>query len=171
VGRPGALPGPALLVDPRAGVIVTHRAATTADAPRLLELRRESILALAPHGMSNPEAEAWAANLTIGGMETKIREMDIWTAAIGGRVVGWGAVRGNRLEGLYTDPEFAGQGIGTELLGRLEHLMRTRGVQTVRADASANAEGFYLRRGYEPDGPLRGGGARPIRKTLPPAPC
>jgi putative acetyltransferase len=47
-------------------------------------------------------------------------------------VVGWGAIRGERVEGLYTDPEFAGRGIGTKLLGSLEGLMRGRGVPAVR---------------------------------------
>ena len=115
--------------------------------------------------MPASDVESWAANLTVQGMERRIREMEAWVAEIGGRLVGFGAVRGDRLEGLYTDPEFAGQGIGTELLGKLEALMRTRGVQTVRAEASSNAEGYYLRRGYELAGPWIGAG-REIAKRL-----
>ena len=79
---------------------------------------------------------------------------------------GWGAIRGDRLEGLYTDPEFAGRGIGTELLGVLEGLMRERGILTVRAEASSNAEEFYLRRGYEPVGLPTPEGTLPIAKRL-----
>ena len=135
------------------------------DAARLFELRRESIIALAPHGMSVSEAEIWARNLSVSGMELKIREMEILVAEINGQVVGWGAIRGDRLEGLYTDPDFAGRGIGTELLSKLEALMRTRGIRTIRAEASLNAEGFYLRRGYEPLGPPLGA-ARQIIKQL-----
>jgi putative acetyltransferase len=142
-------------VDPRAGVITTHRVAAPEDAQQLFELRRKSIIALAPSGMSRSEAGIWASNLTIAGMETKIREMEIWIAEIDGQIVGWGAIRGDRLEGLYTDPEFAGRGIGTDLLGKLEALMRARGTQTIRAAASSNAEGYYLRPG------LRAGRASP----------
>jgi putative acetyltransferase len=80
-------------------------------------------------------------------------------------VVGWGAIAGDCLEGLYTDPDFAGRGIGTELLGVLERLMRNRGALAVRAEASANALGFYLRRGYRPIGPVSPEGARPIMKA------
>jgi putative acetyltransferase len=146
-------------------VIATHRPATPDDAPRLFELRRESIIALAPHGMSVSDAEIWARNLSIRGMELKIREMEILVAEIDGQVVGWGAICGDRLEGLYTDPDFAGRGIGTELLSKLEVLMLARGVRTIRAEASLNAEGFYLRRGYEPLGsPI--GAARQIIKRL-----
>ena len=143
-----------------------HRLATLDDARRLFELRRKSILALAPKGMSVAQAEIWAANLTVAGMEGKIREMEIWIVALNDTVVGWGALRGDQLEGLYTDPEFAGQGIGTELLGMLEGLMRERGLPAVRAQASSNAEEFYLRRGYQPIGLRTPAGAQPVTKRL-----
>jgi putative acetyltransferase len=117
--------------------------------------------------MSVSQAEIWAANLTVAGMDRKIREMEIWVAELNGRTVGWGAIRGDRVEGLYTDPEFVGQGIGTELLAKLEALMRGRHIRTIRTEASSNAEGFYPRRGYEPIGPhLPGEEARPLAKRL-----
>jgi putative acetyltransferase len=144
----------------------THRPATLDDTNRLLELRRQSITELAPKGMSIAEATGWAEELTVAGMEWKIRELEIWVAELSKTVVGWGAIRGDRLEGLYTDPEFAGQGIGTELLGLLEGLMRGRGIAAVCAESSSNAEAFYLRRGYERAGPRTSKGAQPIRKRL-----
>jgi putative acetyltransferase len=129
-----------------------HRLATLADAKRLFELRRQAIIVLAPKTMSVAEAETWAATLTVEGMERKLCELEIWVAELTRAVVGWGAIRGDRLEGLYTAPELAGRGIGTELLGLLEALMRTRGIATVMLDASANAEAFYCKRGYAPVG-------------------
>jgi putative acetyltransferase len=116
--------------------------------------------------MSVVEAETWAATLTVEGMERKVRELEIWVAEVRGAVVGWGAIRGDRLEGLYTDPEFTGRGVGTELLNLLEELMRGRGIPAIMAEASANAEEFYRRRGYEPVGPRTPEGAQPMRKRL-----
>jgi putative acetyltransferase len=144
-----------------------HRLATLNDANRLFELRRQSITELAAKGMSIAEAASWAEKLTVAGMQRKICELEIWVAEISEKVVGWAAIRGDRLEGLYTDPEFAGRGIGTELLGLLEGLMRGRGIPAVRAEASSNAEEFYLRRGYERTDPRTSEGAQPIRKRLP----
>jgi putative acetyltransferase len=144
----------------------TYRLATLGDAKRLLELRRESILALAPDGTSDAQAQSWAADLSLHGMERKIDEMEIWIVELNDTVVGWGAIRDDRLEGLYTDPAFAGRGIGTELLGTLETLMRERGIPAVRAEASWNAEAFYLRRGYMIVGVRTPEGARPIMKPL-----
>lgn len=143
-----------------------HRKATRRDAKRLFELRRKSILELAPSGMAVAQSERWAVAVTIEGMEQKIREMEVWVAEVKGTIVGWVAMRGDCLEGLYTDPEFAGRGVATELLGLAEQWMRERGIETIRAEASWNSEAFYLRRGYEPAGPRPSDGARPIVKRL-----
>ena len=144
-----------------------HRLATLDDATRLFEVRRRSILELALSGMSVAEAEAWAMQLAPSGMEHKLREMEIWIAERGGRVAGWGAIREGVLEGLYTAPEHAGQGIGAALLDLLEGLLRGRGFEAVHADASPNALGFYLRRGYRVTGPKTPVGAWPITRQLP----
>ena len=147
-------------------VKTTHRQAAPEDARRLFDIRQKSIIALAPRAMPVALAEMWAADLTIVGMRRKIRELEIWVADRDGTAVGWGAIHGDRLEGLYTAPEFAGQGIATQLLGLLEGLMRERGIAAVQADASANAEEFYRRRGYTAVGDRTPEGARPIAKRL-----
>jgi putative acetyltransferase len=143
-----------------------HRLAMSDDASRLHEVRRRSILELAPPTMPAGEAQAWATQLTLPGMERKLRELEIWVAELDGTVAGWGAIRGDYLEGLYTAPEFAGRGVGAELLGMLEGLLRERGVQAVRAEASSNARDFYLRRGYRAAGPQTPERAWPITKQL-----
>jgi putative acetyltransferase len=143
-----------------------HRLATLDDATRLFEVRRRSILELAPPGMSIADAEAWAARLTLSDMERKLRELEIWIAEPKGVMAGWGAIRADYLEALYTAPEYAGQGVGAALLDRLEELMWGRGVDAVRAEASPNAMGFYLRRGYRVTGPQTPLGAWPIIRQL-----
>lgn len=145
---------------------LTYRKASPNDATRLWELRREAILRLAPRGMSIAHAHRWAAAKTLEGMEQQIHEADIWIAKVDSKIVGWVAIRGDYLDGLYTDPDFSERGVGTELLRLAEELMRERGIRTVRAEASRNAEGFYLRRGYEPVGSRRPDGARPLVKSL-----
>ena len=112
------------------------------------------------------EATAWASRLILAGMERKLRELEIWVAELDGAVAGWGAIRGDCLEGLYIAPEFASRGVGEELLGMLEVLMRQAGVPKVCAEASTNAVNFYLRRGYCATGPRTLGGGWPIEKQL-----
>jgi GNAT superfamily N-acetyltransferase len=86
-------------------------------------------------------------------MGKKFRELEIWVAEMDDEIVGWGAIRANGLEGLYTDPSFADRGIGTALLRMLEGLIQARGNLEIRTIASPNAEDFYIRRGYERIGP------------------
>ena len=143
-----------------------HRLATLDDTAVLFEVRRRSILELAPPKMPVADAEAWARKLAPAGMERKLRDLEIWIAELDGVVAGWGAIHGDFLEGLYTAPEYAGQGVGVGLLDRLEALMRGRGFEVVRAEASTNAKGFYLRRGYRVTGPQTPVGAWPIARQL-----
>ena len=144
-----------------------HRLAMRKEASRLYDIRRRSILELAPPAMPVAEAQAWASKLTLSGMERKLRELEVWVAELDGGVAGWGAIRGDTLEGLYVAAEFAGQGVGAGLLGMLEGLMRGRGIQAMRAEASSNARDFYLRRGYRAKGPQTPKGAWPIAKEFP----
>ena len=141
-----------------------YRRAMRKDASRLHDIRRRSILELASPTMPAAEAQAWASKLTLSGMERKLRELEVWVAELDGVVVGWGAIHGDTLEGLYAAPEFAGQGVGAGLLGMLEGLIRDREFPSVRAEASTNARGFYFRRGYRATGPQTPKGAWPIAK-------
>jgi len=147
--------------------VALHRLASLDDAVVLFEVRRRSILELAPPVMSVAAAEAWAGQFALAGMERKLRELEIWIAELDSVVTGWGAIRGDTLEALYTAPEHAGQGIGAALLGLLEGLMQKRGVNAVRAEASPNALSFYQRRGYRVTGPKTPDGAWPITKQFP----
>jgi len=162
-----ALPRSAGPSDSRqAAMGAVYRLAMLNDASRLYDIRRRSILELAPPTMPTAEAQAWAVQLTLSGMERKLRELEVWVAELDGAIVGWGAICGDRLEGLYAAPEFAGQGAGAGLLGMLEGLMRDREFPSVRAEASSNARGFYLRRGYRATGPQTPDGAWPMAKDL-----
>lgn len=146
--------------------LLMHRLATFADASRLFELRRKSIVVLAPGGMSQAEAETWAAKLTVAGMQRKLSQLEIWVAEVDASIAGWAAIDGDRLEGMYVDPAFVGKGIGTGLLELVEGRMRAKGLASISAEASANAERFYLERGYEPVGIRTQEYGLPIRKRL-----
>ena len=142
------------------------RPAKLDDAARLFELRRAAILEIAS-GTRDTQILAWAARVTPADMERRIVEMDVHVAELDGAIVGWVAVDVDYLEGLYTDPRFARQGIGTTLIELVENLVRERGGEVIRAEASRSAEAFYLRRGYVRTGAATPDeGARPILKRL-----
>ena len=145
-------------------MVAVYRRAMCEEVSRLYDIRRRSILELSPPVMLVADAQAWASQLTLSGMERKLRELEVWVAERGGIVAGWGAIRDDILDGLYTAPEFAGQGVGAGLLGMLEGLMRGREFPSVRLEASSNARGFYLRRGYRASGLQTPQGAWPMVK-------
>jgi putative acetyltransferase len=124
------------------------RKATLIDVPRLWQLRRDSIIELAPQGMAIKQAEAWAATPTAAGMEKRFLETEIWVGETDGVIAGWIAMREEYIDGLYTDPRYARQSVATQLLCFAERLMSERAIQIIRLEASLNAEHFYLRRGY-----------------------
>ena len=126
------------------------RKATLIDVPRLWQLRRDSIIELAPEGMARAQAEAWAASMTVTGMEQRFLETEIWVLETDVIIAGWIAMREDYIDGLYTDPRYRRQDVATQLLCLAERLMRERAIQIVRLEASLNAEQFYLRRGYLP---------------------
>ena len=141
-----------------------YRPATREDANRLHDIRRRSILELAPPAMPEAEAQAWSSQLTPARMEQKLRELEVWVAVLDGAVVGWGAIRGDMVDSLYAAPEFARRGVGSGLLDMLEGLMRDRGHSSVHLEASLNARDFYLRRGYRATGAQTPKGAWPMVK-------
>ena len=144
------------------------RKATLIDVPHLWQLRRDSIIELAPEGMAIAQAEAWAATLTVTGMEQRFLETEIWVGETDGIIAGWIAMREDYIDGLYTDPRYARQSVGTRLLCLAERLMSERAIQIIRLEASLNAEQFYLRRGYLPTTVRVLNEAIPMEKRLSP---
>lgn len=143
-----------------------HRLARSEDATNLFEVRRRAILELAPTGIPAGEAKAWAAKLTLAGMQQKLSQFEVWVAELDGVTAGWGGIPGDMVEALYTAPEFASRGVGTALLEWLEQRMCGSGIDTIRAEASSNARAFYVRRGYLVSGPQAPNGAWPITNRL-----
>ena len=146
---------------------LSFRKATPSDAVALHALRARSILELAPSRMAIQEARKWAQRGSIESMMRRLKQTDVWVAEVPSQIVGWVAVRGGDfLDALYVDPEFARRGIGTRLLRLIEDAARGRGITVIRAEASWNAEDFYVRCGYKPLGPRPPGDARPMQKHL-----
>jgi putative acetyltransferase len=63
--------------------------------------------------------------------------------------VGFASLKGaDHIDMLYVHPSAAGQGVASMLCEALEKLAGGRGAKTLTVDASDNAEGFFLKRGY-----------------------
>jgi GNAT superfamily N-acetyltransferase len=112
-------------------------------------------------------AEEWANAHGPEWILDVLRERHAWVYETGGEVVGWVSVTANTIDGLYTSPQHARQGIGTHLRRFVEAELERLGYAEATLEASVNAEAFYRRRGYEAAGPRpKDGEALPMSKRL-----
>lgn len=120
------------------------------DTPVLAALFRASITGLTGEDYSEEQQEAWAAaaddeeafGARLAGALTLV-------ASIGHEPVGFAALKDNSVvDLLYVHPNVTGMGVATALLGALEALAKGRGAESLKADASDTALGFFQRAGY-----------------------
>ena len=142
------------------------RLAGAGDGPRLTAIRRDAILRLAGTEMGEGGASAWADSAAADRVQRAIEIHEVWLAEQRGAPVGWVDLHRERIEGLYVHSTQARRGLGSALLLHAEARIKSAGYSAVLLDASANAEGFYLRRGYKRLPEARSDGSRPMSKTL-----
>ena len=133
-----ALPKPAL------------RPFLAADTPVLAAIFAASIEELTGDDYSEAQQQAWAAaaddeekfGKRLAGELTLI-------ATLENSPVGFASLRGaDHIDMLYVHPSAVGQGVASMLCDALEKLAGGRGAKGLTVDASDNAEGFFLKRGY-----------------------
>ena len=145
----------------------THfRLARRSEAAELGAIRRQAILVLAKTEMGEERAADWANSASAERVIRAIEDHEVWVADRAGAAVGWLEIDGERIEAMYVQPEVALQGVGSGLLAHAEGRIREAGHASVHLDASPNAEGFYLRNGYESRAARRPDAARPMSKQL-----
>src|SRR3984885_12892148 len=120
-----------------------------ADTPVLAAIFAAAIEELTGEDYSEPQ-QAWAAaaddeeqfGRRLAGELTLI-------ATLQNSPVGFASLKGaDHIDMLYVHPGAAGQGVASMLCEALEKLAGGRGAKTLAVDASDNAEGFFLKRGY-----------------------
>lgn len=118
------------------------RRAEDADAERIGEvfLAARAGMDYLPRLHSDEETRWWIEHVVLTECEVRVAE-------VGGRVVGFAALNGPRLDHLYVDPEYQGIGIGSELL---QSAMETRGpgLELRVFEQNVAAMRFYERHGF-----------------------
>ncbi len=141
------------------------RCAEIADEEALASIRRRSILELAAPAISMQQAEEWATGTAANRIARAIREHSVWVA-MEELAIGWVEVDRDRVAALYVSPPFSRRGVGSNLLLLAETAIRSAGYATAHLEASQNALGFYLRRGYLRAGPQAFDRSWPLTKDL-----
>ena len=153
---------------------LTHRLATPADAPGIVELMRVAIIENMKTFLSSAEIEA--AKETMGVDQTLIEDQTYFVieAVLENQTIlvgcgGWGkrktlyggdhsanrddsysdpAVDAARIRAMYTHPSWIRRGVGTLLLELGEQAARDAGFKIIELGSTIPGEPFYLARGY-----------------------
>ena len=81
-------------------------------------------------------------------VEVIARECEIWLALREGAIVGLLALRGDRIDQLYVEPQAQRTGVGSALLNRAKELV-PEGLALFTHQRNLNARAFYESQGFE----------------------
>jgi GNAT superfamily N-acetyltransferase len=82
----------------------------------------------------------------------QIARGDVLVAEVDGRTVGFAALEGAELDGLFVEPDLWRSGIGRTLVEAAVHEARRRGLSLVTVVANPAALDFYLKCGFAVEG-------------------
>jgi putative acetyltransferase len=121
-----------------------------ADTPILAAIFVAAIEELTGEDYNEAQQEAWASAVDDEEQFGKRLASELTLiATLQNSPVGFASLKGaDHIDMLYVHPSAAGQGVASMLCEALEKLAGGRGAKTLTVDASDNAEGFFLKRGY-----------------------
>jgi putative acetyltransferase len=121
-----------------------------ADTPILAAIFVAAIEELTGEDYTEAQQEAWASAADDEEQFGKRLASELTLiATLQSSPVGFASLKGaDHIDMLYVHPAAAGQGVATMLCEALEKLAGGRGAKKLNVDASDNAEGFFLKRGY-----------------------
>src|SRR6195256_251825 len=121
-----------------------------ADTPVLAAIFVAAIEELAAEDYSEAQREAWASAADDEDQFGKRLASELTLiATLQNSPVGFASLKGaDHIDMLYVHPGATGQGVASMLCDALEKLAGGRGAKSLTVDASDNAEGFFLKRGY-----------------------
>lgn len=131
------------------------RPAEASDVEEIWRVHNESIRVLCKERYGPREIAAWIAFRPPEAYRTALASRALFVAERQMQIVGFGQfdpARGE-VEACYVSPDVVGRGVGSDLLAHMEERARATGHETVRLNATLNAETFYARQGYRRLGP------------------
>ncbi len=129
---------------------IETRAACLADALACQQICQRSVRTLCTAVYTAEQIETWLSTHT----ETYYQSVLIvgrehfYVATHHDHVVGFAAIQGDYLGRMYVDPRYARQGVGSQLIQKVEQLCISQRFRLMRCAAALNAVPFYLHQGF-----------------------
>ena len=132
--------------------MVTIRKARQEDDEEIWRTHTQAIRELCKTHYTPEEIAVWAGRLHPNSYQGVITSREFFVAEDQDRIVGFGqpCLMSGEVEAIYVHPDAARQGIGAQLLRKLEERAQENGVTALHLDASLNAVPFYTAAGYVP---------------------
>ncbi len=120
------------------------------DTMALRELFAQSIEELTQDDYNEEQRIAWAsAAEDAEEFQKRLAAMLTIVVQLDGEYLGFASLKDNKIiDMLFVHPYYAGEGVGTALVAALEKIAAARNAETISADASETAQGFFEKRGY-----------------------
>ncbi len=123
------------------------RPGRTEDLTTLIEIQNLAIETLCCRDYNSQQLSAIIKEQSRARQTSK---EDLFVAEVDGKIVGFAAIAKNQPEvgGIYVHPNWARQGIGTQLMATLEQTARDKQFHSLTVLSSLTAIAFYERQGY-----------------------
>ena len=130
--------------------MISIRRATVSDAERMHVLHVASSTAVYQRFFGGKGLEQWLATRSPAVCAAEISKWAVILAEEDGVLLGFAALDATKanIDAVYVAPERWRQGIGRQLLIRIEEIARDAGLSSISLQATGPAIQFYQRQGY-----------------------
>lgn len=126
------------------------RPATENDIARIVQLFTESVHGIASGSYNQQQLDAWAPRPPVMKQwQSRLSGLTTLLADDGSNLAGFVSFTTyGHIEHLFTSPEFARQGIATQLFAAARDALRERSIDRLTTEASLEAWPFFERQGF-----------------------
>lgn len=128
---------------------INFRTAGFDDLEQMLDLFRETVLAINVRDYTAEQVRVWsAAGNRAERWAEKISRQNVLVAEQDGLILGYGSLENDYIDLLYVHKDQQGKGIASMIYSILEGKARQDGMHALAADASFTAQPFFERKGF-----------------------
>lgn len=123
--------------------LVDYRRSRAGDAKAVFEIIPRCVEDLAPAPYPQEVVDSWMEGRSVSDYKGDCANGAIWIAEANGQPIGFGHGAPGVIRRLFVLPDYAGRGIGTQLLDLALKDARANNETTVRVAATLNGASFY----------------------------
>ena len=127
------------------------RKATSKDAERISNLRRQTLDKINHHDYPKPALEILKKSYSTKSILERLKVKKVFVLTNRGKILGSVELnlRTGRLQAMYIDYKHLGKGYGSKLMDFIEHYARVKKIKKIILYSTKTAYAFYKKLGYK----------------------